>query len=80
MSPWRPNALQWCIIWAAVLTAAHVWLGLRISDWWGNQSGGWGLPAYLYPVTLFSRRTQFAVVILAIGALLVWQVSGWRKK
>jgi hypothetical protein len=76
---WHPNGLQWCIIWVAALIAAHFWLDLDISGWWGGRGGGWGLSGYLSRVN-YRNRTEFAVTILAIGALLVWQASGWRRK
>lgn len=76
---WRPNRLQWVIIWATVLTSAHFWLKLRFSFLFGNGDGGWGLPAYVYPAIRRGYTTQLAVVILVIGVLLTWQTSGWSR-
>jgi hypothetical protein len=66
--------LQWVIIWVSTLTAAHVWLGLSLSDWWPKDGASWGLFAYLNPALTY-HRSEFAFVILAAGALLSWQLS-----
>lgn len=81
-----PNKLQWVIIWVTVLLAAHLWIGLRVHDFWpGNAAGGWGLPAYLegawaeLPANP-DASPRFAVCILAIGSLLVWMASPRRGR
>jgi hypothetical protein len=79
-SRWYPNRLQWVIIWVAVLIAAHVWLGLRLSDFLPDYYGGWGLAKYLRPAGDYVNRSRLALTVLVFGGLLVWQVSGWRKK
>ena len=68
--------LQWVILWASVLTAAHVWLGLDLRDFWSQYEygGRWGLDGYLYPA-LGSHRSELAFVTLVIGGLLLWQIS-----
>jgi hypothetical protein len=76
---WRPNKLQWGIIWATVLTSAHFWLNLRLSLLFGDNNGRWGLSAYLYPAVYRGHTTQLAAVILVIGVLLTWQTSGWHR-
>ena len=67
--PW----FQWAIVWPSVLTAAHVWLGLTLSDLWTAHYGYWGLPGYLYPAYTY-HRPELAFVILVVGALLLWQI------
>jgi hypothetical protein len=69
------SRLQWAIIWVSVLTAAHVWLGLDLSDLWPNPGYRWGLGGYLYPAYT-DHRPELAFVILVVGALLLWQTSG----
>jgi len=76
---WRPNKLQWGIIWVTLITSAHFWLNLRLSLLFGDDSGRWGLSAYLYPAVYRGHTTQLAAVILIIGVLLTWQTSGWRR-
>jgi hypothetical protein len=78
---WYPNRLQWCIIWASVLIAAHIWLDLHIGYLWDGPSGTWGLDGYFYKLRYRRHvETPLAVTVLAIGTLLVWQASAWRKR
>ena len=70
----QPTQLQWVIIWITVLSAAHIWLNLELSDFWpGNSGGGWGLPTYVEP----ADKTRLATVVIVIGTLLAWML---RKK
>jgi len=73
----RPNRSQWFVIWATFLTASHIWLHLDLSDFLLDSRGAWGLSAYLDPA-LVNRagRGHLAFVILGMGALLFWQLSG----
>jgi hypothetical protein len=76
----HPNKAQWVIIWAAVLIAAHIWMGLRVSDFWpGNNSGGWGLPNYLNRARYYNGPPKLAVTVLVVGGLLAWMASKRRK-
>jgi hypothetical protein len=76
----HPNKTQWVIIWAAVLIAAHVWMGLELADFWsGYPSGSWGLPGYLRPAFYDGGPSKLAATVLVIGGLLVWMASGRRK-
>jgi hypothetical protein len=70
----KPTRLQSLILWATVLTSAHFWLGLDLSNLWPAPGARWGLGGYLYPAYTY-HRPEFAFVILVIGALLLWQVS-----
>ena len=77
-----PNKPQWIIIWATVLVAAHLWMGLSLDDLWpGSAAGGWGLPAYLSPARYPQpdETPKLAVTILAVGLLLTWMASGKRS-
>ena len=66
--------LQWAIIWASVLTATHVWLGLDLHNFFPQDGARWGLDGYLYPALTY-HRSELAFVILLIGGLLSWQIS-----
>ena len=68
----RPTRLQWIVIWLSVITAAHVWMGLRFSDFWPGIYDRWGLPGYLYYASIH-HRSELATTVIVIGALLVWQ-------
>lgn len=70
-----PNRAQWCVIWASVLTAAHLWLHLELGAWLPDSRGAWGLPAYLAPALDYRETPKLAVTVLVIGALLIWQLS-----
>ena len=87
-----PNRAQWVIIWTAALIAAHVWLNLRLSDFFSHPiysyyhpnvsdgDSGWGLDGYLSGAYDNSvGRSKLPFVILSFGVLLVWQASGWGK-
>jgi hypothetical protein len=73
--------LQWVIVWVSVLTAAHVWLGLDLNDFWSQYKygGRWGLDGYLYPALAY-HRSELAFVTLVIGAMLLWQNSARHPK
>ncbi len=88
---WFPNTLQWAIIWIAVLTSAHLWLDLRLSDFlphgceqhYGDCGwlwGEWGLTGYLARAMDHTHQQKLAFAILPMAALLVWQASGWGRK
>jgi len=74
---WYPNTVQWWIIWATVLTAAHFWLDLRLWDLI-DRYGAWGLPGYLYPAYTHHRE-KLAFMVVVVGGLLLWQTSGNKK-
>lgn len=73
---WHPNRAQWVVIWCTVLIATHFWLGLDLSDFMPKDGLRWGLLAYLDPLGYRQNRSPVAVVVVAIGLLLVWQLSG----
>jgi hypothetical protein len=77
-----PNKTQWIIIWLAVVIAAHIWLGLKVSDLWpGNEQAAWGLPAYIERAFVYPNGpAKPALTVLVIGGLLVWMASRKRKQ
>ena len=76
MKMWQPRPAQWIVIWASVLTASHLWVGLRLYDLLPNSSRAWGLAAYLGPALgNHKEQTRLAVVVLGLAALLLWQTA-----
>jgi hypothetical protein len=76
MKTWQPSRLQWAVIWGTFLVASHVWLGLRLSHFLPDSTGAWGLPGYLQPALHPRERSHFALVIVVMGLLLLWQLRG----
>jgi len=55
----HPNPAQWCVLWIAAAAAAYTWLGVEEAP----------LP------TAWSHGDKLALVILALGCLLAWQLT-----
>ncbi len=76
---YRPNLLQWLIIWPTALLSAHFWLQLRLRNFWpGTPDGDWGISPYLRE-SMYRYPERLAFVVLIFGVLLVWQSAGWHK-
>lgn len=78
MKLWRPNRLQWVVLWGTYFVAGHVWLGLDLTDFlWNNRYDRQGLVGYLLPA-VYNQKGHLALLVVIMGLLLLWQFAGYE--
>jgi hypothetical protein len=73
-----PTKIQWLIIWATFLVAAHLWLPGNLDQILPRSDDTqWGIPGYLSQTA--DTPSHLPIIVLAAGVLLCWQASRWHR-